>query len=180
LVGRPGRRARGPGAGRPRGAYLRPGAVGDRAGHPVHLPDRVQRAVEDPFGDAAGGAGSGAAQRAAGLAGLVRGAPGLAADRPSGGRERVIVRWLRPAVLVAAVLAEALVLWFGLRHEWFHSILQTESVAVGLFAVAALATVGLTGRRVLLLVLAGGVLLQLAALGAGPSSSDDVNRYVWD
>jgi hypothetical protein len=92
----------------------------------------------------------------------------------------VIIRSLRLVVLVAAVLAEALVLWFGLRHEWFHSILQTESVAVGLFAVAVLATVGLTGRRVLLVVLAGGLLLQLAALGAGPSSSDDVNRYVWD
>lgn len=92
----------------------------------------------------------------------------------------MIVRALRLVVLVAAVLAEALVLWFGLRHEWFHSILQTESVAVALFAVALLATVGLTGRRVLLVVLAGGVLLQLAALGAGPSSSDDVNRYVWD
>jgi alpha-1,2-mannosyltransferase len=92
----------------------------------------------------------------------------------------VIIRSLRLVVLVAAVLTEALVLWFGLRHEWFDSILQTESVAVGLFAVAVLATVGLTGRRALLLVLAGGLLLQLAALGAGPSSSDDVNRYVWD
>ncbi|HET6210091.1 MAG TPA: glycosyltransferase 87 family protein, partial [Jatrophihabitans sp.] len=92
----------------------------------------------------------------------------------------MIIRWVRPAVLAGAVLAEALVLWFGLRHQWFSSILQTESVAVGLFAVAVLATVGLTGRRALLLVLAGGVLLQLAALGSGPSSSDDVNRYVWD
>jgi hypothetical protein len=78
------------------------------------------------------------------------------------------------------LIAEALCLWFGLGHQWFSSILQTESVAVAMFALALLAILGCTGGRAMLLVLAGGVLLQLAAIGSGPSTSDDVNRYVWD
>ena len=87
-------------------------------------------------------------------------------------------------VAVAATVAQALVLWFGLRHEWFANILTVECVAVGLFALA-LAAVWYYGRtaapkRVLLLVLVGGALLQVAALGSPPSSSDDVYRYVWD
>ena len=35
-------------------------------------------------------------------------------------------------------------------------------------------------RAIVVLVLAGGAMLQLAALTAGPTSSDDVYRYVWD
>lgn len=91
-----------------------------------------------------------------------------------------LARRLALPVALAALLAEALTLWFGLRHQWFGSILQTESVAVALFAVALLGIFGYPGRRALLVVVAGGLLLQLAALGAGPVSSDDVNRYVWD
>jgi alpha-1,2-mannosyltransferase len=88
-------------------------------------------------------------------------------------------RW--PLLIVAPALAgEVLTLWSGLRHERFSSILQTECVAVALFAVALLGMLCYTGRRGLLVVLAGGLLLQLAALGAHPSSSDDVYRYVWD
>ncbi|MEO9239000.1 MAG: glycosyltransferase 87 family protein, partial [Jatrophihabitantaceae bacterium] len=86
----------------------------------------------------------------------------------------------RLALAATALLGQAVCLWFGLRHEWFSSILQTESVAVALFALALLCLLGRSGRRAMLLVVAGGVLLQLAALGSGPSTSDDLNRYVWD
>ena len=82
--------------------------------------------------------------------------------------------------MLPALLGQALVLWFGLRHERFGSILRTELLASGLFAVALLGLWRYRGPGVRVLVLAGAVLLQLAALGAGPSSSDDVNRYVWD
>ncbi|MGI8666678.1 MAG: glycosyltransferase 87 family protein [Jatrophihabitans sp.] len=83
-------------------------------------------------------------------------------------------------VVLPALTGEVLTLWFGLRHEWFASILRTEAVAVALFALALLGMLAYTGKRGVLLVLAGGLLLQLAALGAPPSTSDDVNRYVWD
>jgi len=87
-------------------------------------------------------------------------------------------RWL-PLVLVA-LAGQALALWFGLRHEWFSSILQTESVAAALFVVALVGLWRYRGPAAGMLVVAGAILLQLAALGAGPSSSDDVYRYVWD
>lgn len=87
-----------------------------------------------------------------------------------------------PLLLVIPALgAETAVLWFGLQHRWFAgSILRTESVAVLLFLVALLGLWRYRGPGVLVLVLAGGVALQLSALGAGPSSSDDVYRYAWD
>jgi hypothetical protein len=87
--------------------------------------------------------------------------------------------WLL-APVVAAVAAQCLVLWFGLRHQWFGSILQVESVAVALFVVAVLGLRYYRGRGALLVVLVGCLALQVAALGSGPSSSDDVNRYSWD
>lgn len=80
----------------------------------------------------------------------------------------------------AAVLAQAVVLWFGLRHVWFGSILRTELVALVLFLLAVLGLWRYRGRGGLLLVLIGCAVLQLACLGAGPSSSDDVYRYAWD
>ncbi|MDQ2838661.1 MAG: DUF2029 domain-containing protein [Actinomycetota bacterium] len=83
-------------------------------------------------------------------------------------------------IVLPALLGQVLVLWFGLRHQWFSSILQTESVAVALFAVAVAGLAGYSGKRALLLVLAGGILLQVAALGTAPTTSDDVYRYVWD
>jgi hypothetical protein len=83
-------------------------------------------------------------------------------------------------VVLPALLGQALVLWFGLRHERFGSILRTELLATALFAVAVLGLWRYRGPAARSLVLAGAVLLQLVALGAGPSSSDDVYRYVWD
>jgi hypothetical protein len=83
-------------------------------------------------------------------------------------------------VVLPALLGQALVLWFGLRHERFGSILRTELLATALFAVAVLGLWRYRGPAARSLVLIGAVLLQLAALGAGPSSSDDVYRYVWD
>ena len=86
-----------------------------------------------------------------------------------------------PSVLAAlALIAQALVLWFGLRHEWFGSILQVELAALALFAVAVFGLWRYRGPGAAALVMLGCVLLQLAALGAGPSSSDDVYRYAWD
>ncbi|HEX2902169.1 MAG TPA: glycosyltransferase family 87 protein [Jatrophihabitans sp.] len=92
------------------------------------------------------------------------------------------MRRLWPLLLVApALVAQVLVLWFGLQHEWFGgSILKTETVAVLLFLVALLGIWRYRGPAALLLILAGGLALQLSALGAGPSSSDDVYRYAWD
>jgi alpha-1,2-mannosyltransferase len=83
-------------------------------------------------------------------------------------------------LMLAALVGETLTLWHGLRHEWFSSILQTESLAVGWFALALLGSRLYRGRFALALVLLFGAALQLAALGSGPSSSDDVNRYSWD
>jgi len=72
------------------------------------------------------------------------------------------------------------VLWYGLRHQHFGSILDTELLAGALFVLAVLGLWRYRGPAAGALVLAGAVLLQLSALGAGPSSSDDVYRYVWD
>jgi hypothetical protein len=98
-------------------------------------------------------------------------------NRPAAGR--LACGWPL-LVALAALLGQALVLWLGLRHERFGSILRTELLATALFAVAVLGLWRYRGPAGRPLVLAGAVLLQLAALGAGPSSSDDVYRYVWD
>jgi hypothetical protein len=104
-------------------------------------------------------------------------------NRPAGsgpaGRTGLARTWPLLVVL-PALLGQALVLWFGLRHERFGSILRTELLATALFAVAVLGLWRYRGPAARSLVLIGAVLLQLAALGAGPSSSDDVYRYVWD
>ncbi|MFL6162911.1 MAG: glycosyltransferase 87 family protein [Jatrophihabitantaceae bacterium] len=94
---------------------------------------------------------------------------------------RPLARRLWPLLIVLpALIGQALVLWYGLRHERFGSILRTELLAGALFAVAVFGLWRYRGPAARQLVLAGAVLLQLAALGAGPSSSDDVYRYVWD
>jgi hypothetical protein len=84
------------------------------------------------------------------------------------------------ALVLPALLGQAAVLWFGLRHQHFGSILDTELLAAALFVLAVFGLWRYRGPAAGSLVLAGAVLLQLAALGAGPSSSDDVYRYVWD
>jgi alpha-1,2-mannosyltransferase len=95
------------------------------------------------------------------------------------GRSRLRSGWSL-AVALPALLGQAAVLWYGLRHQHFGSILDTELLAGALFVLAVLGLWRYRGPAAGALVLAGAVLLQLSALGAGPSSSDDVYRYVWD
>src|SRR6185503_596429 len=151
--------------------------------------DRLRGDPEDAFLDAGGGAGPRHPQRPADLADLVRGPAGLAADPTSWWREPAAVSllgrlpprsgwWL--ALVLPALLGQAAVLWYGLRHQHFGSILDTELLAGALFVLAVLGLWRYRGPAAGALVLAGAVLLQCSALGAGPSSSDDVYRYVWD
>ncbi len=90
-------------------------------------------------------------------------------------------RWA-PLVLGLALAAETLTLGLGLRHRWPSQLLYTEALAVALFVVAvfALSRCRLAARPALLMVLVAGTLLQLVALSTAPTTSDDVNRYVWD
>jgi alpha-1,2-mannosyltransferase len=85
-------------------------------------------------------------------------------------------------VLAATLAAEVVVLALGLRHRWLPSILYTEAAAAVLFAVAvfALSRCRLAAKPALLVVLASGALLSLVTMTTGPTTSDDVNRYIWD
>jgi alpha-1,2-mannosyltransferase len=89
--------------------------------------------------------------------------------------------WARTGLLVS-LLAEVLVLVIGLNSGWHASILRIELLSVPLFAVAlfCLSRAGLSPRRALLLVIGAGIILQVGAVAAAPTSSDDVYRYVWD
>lgn len=106
----------------------------------------------------------------------------MSGDRPPGRRLRML-----PVLLLVLLAAEWLTLAQGLRHRWFpslwsSSILTTQLVTSALFglAVLALARCRLAPRTAALVVLAAGLLLNLAALQTGPTTSDDDNRYVWD
>jgi hypothetical protein len=65
-----------------------------------------------------------------------------------------------------------------------HSDPAVGVAAIGLawtaFAAGAWCVRRLPGRRAVPLILAGGLMLQLAAVGGPPRSSDDLYRYVWD
>src|SRR6185503_12769310 len=80
---------------------------------------------------------------------------------------RMFLRGWPLLLVLPALLGQAAVLWFGLRHEHFGSILRTELLATALFAVAVLGLRRYRGPAAGPLVLAGALLLQLAALGAG-------------
>lgn len=90
-------------------------------------------------------------------------------------------RLLAMALLASAAIAEILLVHRGLGGS-LRATLRLElwclvPMAVGM---AALAIAKLDSRLGLLVVIAVGIALQCAALTATPSTSDDVNRYVWD
>ena len=97
---------------------------------------------------------------------------------PARGRHRVVAARI---VLAVALSAQAVVLGWGLRHEFAHRVLWTESVALVLFVVAlvALARSALPVRAALFTVVGVGLGLQLVGLTHGPTSSDDAYRYGW-
>lgn len=86
------------------------------------------------------------------------------------------------ALLAALLVAETVVIAVGLQWEFVDHLLWTEVAATALFlaALVTLPRAGLSWRSAVAVVVGVGAVLQVAAIGATPKSSDDVYRYVWD
>jgi hypothetical protein len=81
-------------------------------------------------------------------------------------------------VLLAGLLAAALAAGTPNHARWL--LLGLLAAAWLAFPVAVLLLFRVPARRAVPLVVAGGVLLQLVAVGVPPRSTDDFHRYAWD
>jgi alpha-1,2-mannosyltransferase len=85
-------------------------------------------------------------------------------------------------VLLLALMCESVAVPIGLNTSWHGQIRWIELAGLVSFAVSipALARSGFGRDWAAAVILGVGVLLQLGAVLAAPTSSDDVYRYVWD
>ena len=95
-------------------------------------------------------------------------------------RSRSIAIALTVALATEATLFAVLLRYTDLTTFGHAQLLAVTAVPVWLVAVVLFARLQLTPRRATVLVLGVSALLQLVALTAKPSSSDDAYRYVWD
>jgi hypothetical protein len=86
------------------------------------------------------------------------------------------------AVAAAAVLTGLVFVGVqsGIRHRYGISDLLVLGAAWVVFAVGALLVRRLPVRLAVALILAGGVVMEVAAFSGPPHLSDDVYRYIWD
>jgi hypothetical protein len=105
---------------------------------------------------------------------------------PPAGPSRTPHRALACRVVVATMVLIA-VLFVALAvhnpspaHQIVFLSLEFVAIAAALVAVLALRGTALAGRALTLVVLGGGLALQLAAISAPPATSSDSYRYAWD
>src|SRR3954470_13249322 len=95
-------------------------------------------------------------------------------------RTAALATALAVTLATEAVLFAVLLRYTDLTTFGHAQLLAVTAVPVWLVAVVLFSRLRLAPRRAAVLVLGVSALLQLIALTAKPSSSDDDNRYVWD
>jgi hypothetical protein len=91
--------------------------------------------------------------------------------------------WVRTAA--AAATATALAVITGAIVRPFPALAALQplggyAAAWAVFAAGAWLVLGVAPRRAVPVILLGGIVIQLAAVTAPPSGSDDLYRYIWD
>ena len=94
-----------------------------------------------------------------------------------------MLRWMRPLLTALALAALAVAVYRVIHPGAGQPAWHREAFLGGawaLFAAAAWLVRGTPLRTAVLLILAGGLAVQLAAVTGPPINSDDLYRYVWD
>lgn len=91
--------------------------------------------------------------------------------------------WTRTAGSAAAACALTGLVLLSLHDHQQYATVPAPAISAALwaaFSVGAWLVLGTRTRHAVLLILLGGIAIQLAALSAPPRGSDDLYRYIWD